>query len=88
MQNATDNKVIVVYLKAGSELRERLHPDLDHYTRRVEILEGSSIKKILEEIGLKPAFVAFIYAGGKVRGFDYIPKDGETITLQSPVSGG
>jgi sulfur carrier protein ThiS len=79
---------MVVYLKAGSELRERLNPDHDHYTRRVEVPEGTRVKEILEDIGLNPAFVAFVYAGGKVRGFDYIPRDGETITLQSPVSGG
>lgn len=79
---------MMVYLKAGSVLRERLNPDVDYYTRRVEVSEGSSIRKILDSIDLSLSFVAFVYAGGRVRGFDYIPRDGEIITLQLPVSGG
>lgn len=79
---------MVIYLKAGSELRVRLKPDIDYYTRRVETEEGKSIKEILTDIGVNPAFVAFIYTEGKVRDLDYIPSDGQNITLQPPVSGG
>jgi molybdopterin converting factor small subunit len=79
---------MVVYLKAGSELRVRLKPDIDYYTRRVETEEGKSIKEILTAIGVNPALVAFVYTEGKVKGLDYIPSDGQSITLQPPVSGG
>jgi len=79
---------VVIYLKAGSELRLRLKPDIDYYTRRVETEEGKSIKEILTDIGVNPGFVAFIYIEGKIRGLDYIPSEGQSITLQPPVSGG
>ncbi|UCC39829.1 MAG: hypothetical protein JSV96_18980 [Candidatus Aminicenantes bacterium] len=79
---------MVIYLKAGSELRLRLKPDVDYYTRRVESEEGKSIKEILADIGVNPAFVAFVYIEGKVKDLDYIPSDGQSITLQPPVSGG
>ena len=79
---------MVIYLKAGSELRERLRPDVDYYTRRVETEPGKSIREILQDIGIDPRLVAFIYTGGKVKKLDYIPQDGQTITLQPPVSGG
>lgn len=79
---------MVIYLKAGSELRERLKPDIDYYTRRIETVEGKSIEEILTDIGINPALVAFIYTSGKVKRLSYIPSDGQSITLQPPVSGG
>jgi len=79
---------MVIFLKAGSELRCRLKPDIDYYTRRVETEAGKSIKEILDDIGVNPALVAFVYTEGKLKGLDYIPSDGQSITLQPPVSGG
>lgn len=79
---------MVVYLRAGSELRTRLQPDVDDYTRRVEAAAGTSIRDILKAIGLDPALVAFVYAEGKVRTLDYVPAEGQSVTLQPPVSGG
>ncbi len=79
---------MTIFLKAGSELRERLQPDVDYYTRKVETEEGKSIRTILEELGINPAFVAFAYSDGSIKRLDYVPKDGDTITLQPPVSGG
>ncbi len=79
---------MVIYLKAGGGLRDRLQPDVDHYTRRVETEEGRSVREILEELGIHPGFVAYVYTGSKVKKLDYIPIDGETVTLQPPVSGG
>ena len=79
---------MVIYLKSGSELRVRLKPDIDYYTRCIETEEGKSIREILTDIGVNPAFVAFIYTEGKAKGLDYIPSDGQNITLQPPVSGG
>lgn len=79
---------IKIYLKAGGELRERLDPDVDYYTRSVQIKEGKTIKEILTELNINPAFVAFVYTKGKVQHLDYIPNNEEYITLQPPVSGG
>lgn len=79
---------MVVFLRAGSELRGRLQPDVDDYTRRVETQPGRSIRDILQDIGLNPALVAFIYVEGKVQKLDYVPSEGQSITLQPPVSGG
>ena len=77
-----------IYFKAVGGLRPRLKPDVDYYTRRVETEAGKSIKEILIDLGINPAFVAFVYTEGKVKGLDYIPGEGQSITLQPPVSGG
>jgi sulfur carrier protein ThiS len=79
---------MIIYLKAGGELRSKLKPDVDYYTRRVETEEGQSLKDILTGIGINPAFVAFAYKDERVERLDYIPLDGDVITLQPPVSGG
>jgi molybdopterin converting factor small subunit len=79
---------IIVYLKAGSELRERLKPDIDYYTRRVETELGKTIREILCDLGINPALVAFVYTESKLKRLDYIPSDGQYVTLQPPVSGG
>jgi len=79
---------MVIFLKAGGELRTKLNPDVDFYTRRVETKEGQSLRDILIGIGINPAFVAFAYRDDKVTRLDYVPLDGEVITLQPPVSGG
>ena len=77
-----------IFLRAGSELRTRLNPDVDYYTRRVETEAGKTIREILTDIGIDPAFVAFVYTDGKLKHLDYIPGEGQSITLQPPVSGG
>lgn len=79
---------MVIYLKAGSELRHRLKPDIDYYTRRIETDAGKTIKEVLIGLGINPALVAFVYTEGKVKSLDFIPSDGQSITLQPPVSGG
>jgi sulfur carrier protein ThiS len=79
---------MVIYLKAGGELRSKLRPDVDYYTRRVEAKEGQNLKDILTSIGINPGFIAFAYKDGDVKRLDYIPLDGDVITLQPPVSGG
>ena len=78
----------IVYLKAGSELRIWLNPDVDYYTRRVETESGKSVREILNDLGINPALVAFVYTESKMKGLDYIPSDGQCVTLQPPVSGG
>lgn len=79
---------MVIYLKAGSELRHRLKPDIDYYTRRIETDAGKTIKEVLSDLGINPSLVAFVYTEGKVKSLDFIPSDGQSITLQPPVSGG
>jgi sulfur carrier protein ThiS len=79
---------MIVFFRAGSELRHRLQPDVDDFTRRVETEPGKTVRDILKDLGLDPAFVAFIFVEGKVKNLDYIPAEGQSITLQPPVSGG
>jgi len=79
---------MVIYLKAGGELRTKLKPDVDDYTRRVETEAGKALKDILTGIGINPAFVAFAFKDGQMKRLDYVPLDGDVITLQPPVSGG
>lgn len=79
---------MIVYLRSGGKLRDELQPDVDEYTRKVEVEGGLSIEQILAGLGVAPAMVAFAFADGKVKKLDYVPSDGETVTLQSPVAGG
>ncbi len=79
---------MVIFLKAGGQLRQLLKPDIDHYTRRVEIESDMTIGDILKMVSINPAFIAFMYVDGKARDLAFKPSDGQTITLQPPVSGG
>jgi hypothetical protein len=79
---------MTIFLKAGGQLRAKLSPDVDYYTRKVEIDDGKTIADILKAISLDPAFVALIHVDGKLKDLSYIPSDGQTIILQPPVSGG
>jgi molybdopterin converting factor small subunit len=79
---------MVILLRAGGILREIIKPDVDYYTRRIEARDGLAIGEILQQVNVDKRLIAFIYVEGKVRDYSYIPKDGQTITLQPPVSGG
>jgi sulfur carrier protein ThiS len=79
---------MVIYLKAGGELRAKLQPDIGHDTRRVETDEGKSLAEILTGIGIRTSYVAFAFKDGTLKRLDHIPSDGDVITLQPPVSGG
>ncbi len=79
---------MIVYLRSGGKLRELLKPDVDQYTRRVDVDAGLSVEQILVGLGVAPVMVAFAFTDGKVKRLDYVPTDGETVTLQSPVAGG
>jgi len=65
-----------------------LKPDVDYYTRKIEFDGQQTISEILKAISIDSRYVAFIYVDGKVKDFSYVPSDGQTITLQPPVSGG
>lgn len=77
-----------VFLRSGGKLRDRLKPDVDQYTRRVEIDDNLTLRQILAALDIPEGLVAFAFADGKLRRLDYRPGDGDTVTLQPPVSGG
>jgi hypothetical protein len=79
---------VVIYLRSGGKLRERLKPDVDEYTRRVEVEGTPSLNEILAGLGIPDGLVAFAFAEGKFQRLDYRPGEGEIVTLQPPVSGG
>jgi len=79
---------MVIFLRSGGKLKDRLKPDVDQYTRRVEVEGDRSLRDILNEIGVPDALVAFAFANGKLERLEYRPVDGDVITLQPPVSGG
>jgi hypothetical protein len=79
---------MVVYLRSGGRLKERLRPDVDQYTRRVEVEGAPTLREILGVLDIPPALVAFGFSQGTVRRMDYRPSEGEVITLQPPVAGG
>ena len=79
-----------IFLKSGGKLRTFLEPDVDEYTRRVEIEEGLTLEEILARLSVPKGTVAFAISQneGKVLRLSYVPKDGDILTLQPPVSGG
>ena len=79
---------MVIFLRSGGKLKDKLKPDVDQYTRRVEVEGEKSLREILAEVGVPDSLVAFAFANGKLERLDYRPVDGDIITLQPPVSGG
>ena len=79
---------MIIFLRSGGKLRDKLQPDVDLYTRRVEVEGDKSLREILNEVGVPDSLVAFAFANGKLERLDYHPVDGDVITLQPPVSGG
>jgi molybdopterin converting factor small subunit len=79
---------MIVFLKAGGQLRAMLRPDVDHYTRKVEIDGDKTVGEILKGISVDSAYVALIHVDGKMKDLSFKPSNGQTITLQPPVSGG
>jgi hypothetical protein len=79
---------MVIYLKSGGKLREKLKPDIDQYTRKVEVEDGLSLREILDRFEIPVDQIAFSFVDGHLKRLDYYPEDGQMITLQPPVSGG
>jgi hypothetical protein len=79
---------MTIFFRAGGQLRAMLKPDVDHYTRRVEVDGEKTIAEILKDISLDSAYVALIHVDGKIKDLSFKPANGQTITLQPPVSGG
>lgn len=79
---------MVVYLRSGGRLRDRLKPDVDQYTRRIEVDGAPTLREILTAMDIPHALVAFGFSQSTVRRLDYRPSEGEVVTLQPPVAGG
>ncbi len=79
---------MIIFLRSGGKHRDWHTPDIDQYTRRVEVEGDQSLRDILNEIGVPDSLVAFAFVNGKLERLDYRPADGDVITLQPPVSGG
>jgi sulfur carrier protein ThiS len=79
---------VELFLRSGGKLRDRLKPDVDQYTRRVEVEDDLTLRQILAALGIPEGLVAFAFADGKLRRLDHRPGDGDVVTLQPPVSGG
>jgi molybdopterin converting factor small subunit len=67
---------VIIYFRAGGQLRAMLKPDVDYYTRKIE------------DISVDSALVALIHVDGKMKDLSFKPSNGQIITLQPPVSGG
>jgi sulfur carrier protein ThiS len=80
--------MVTVSIKASGPLMEYLKPDADPYTRRVEARDGETLRRILESIGVPPGRVAAVSANGNLVALDYVPSNGDAITLVPPVQGG
>lgn len=79
---------MTIYLKAGGMLKQYLKPDVDEYTRKIEIAESQPLEQIITGIGLKKSHVAMALLNGKIIPMNYQPSDGDVITLRPPVQGG
>ena len=79
---------MIIYFRAGGQLRAKLKPDVDHYTRKVEVDGEKTIAEILKDISVDSAYIALIHVDGKMKDLSFRPSNGQTITLQPPVSGG
>ena len=54
----------------------------------LELPEPASIRDILVGLGVKPELIMAVFSQGESRSKDYVPGDGEEVTLISPPSGG
>ena len=79
---------MVVFLKADGRLAAYLKMDQETQSHRLDLDRPKTLAEILADLGIPSGLVAFGYSDGRVRRMDYEPQDGETITLQPPVSGG
>lgn len=79
---------MLISIKAGGELRNLLKPNIGQYTMQIEVPEGVTIREIINTVGIKIELIAFVHTKGKIQRFDYVPRDGDIIILQPPVSGG
>ncbi len=79
---------MTIYFKAGGMLKQYIKPDVDEYTRKIEIAESLPLEQIIAGIGLKNSHVSMALLHGKIIPMNYQPSDGDVITLRPPVQGG
>ncbi|MDI6725413.1 MAG: MoaD/ThiS family protein [Smithellaceae bacterium] len=79
---------MIVFFQAGGLLKDYLKPDLDGYTRKIEVEPGLTVREIMERINIRPAAVSMALIAGKRIPWSHVPKEGETIVLLPPVQGG
>lgn len=79
---------MTIYFKAGGLLKSYLNPDVDEFTRKIEITEGQSVLETLAQIQIKPSLVSMALLEGKIIPMSYKPREGDVITLRPPVQGG
>jgi sulfur carrier protein ThiS len=79
---------MIVYLRAGGYLKDHIRPDVDEYTRKVEVKPGTSLAEIMALIDLDPRRVALFMTGGRIISLTYVPAENEVILLRPPVQGG
>ncbi len=78
-----------IYLRGGALLRGYLEPDVDEYTRRLDLDEPApTLERVLEVLGIPEGLVAFGYADGRLLRLGDRLDDGLTLTLQTPAGGG
>jgi len=54
----------------------------------VDVPAPASVREILLGLGVKPELIMLVSSKGETRTKDYVPEDGEEVTLVSPPSGG
>jgi molybdopterin converting factor small subunit len=79
---------MLISIRAGGDLKNLLKPNIDQYTMQIQVPEGVTIREILGIIGIKIELIALTHTKGKIQRLDYVPEDGDVITIQPPVSGG
>ena len=79
---------MLIYLRAGGQLRDLLRPDIDSYTKQIEVPEGLTIREIVNTIGIQPELIAFAHTKGTIKKLDYIPSEGEVILFNLLSRGG
>lgn len=57
-------------------------------TVEVEMTEAMSVRGILNGWGIQSELVMVVLVDGVRQSLDYVPADGETVTVLPPVSGG
>jgi hypothetical protein len=76
-----------VVLKVHGHLREFFPGQAERH--EVALTGPLSVAEILrEQLGVDPALVMAVVAGGRRRTRDYVPADGEELVLLSPAAGG
>ncbi len=70
----------------GNLIRYKENP-LDKY-RSLEIVPGTGLYKILEDLGIRPKEAGLVLCNGERIAMDYCPHDNDTISLYSLMSAG